>query len=225
MTKFYVYEHWRLDRDECFYVGNRAYWMHDRNLHHRAIQAKLSREGSAIEVLIVASGLSAEQACALEAERAAFWRSAGVDLANIMVPGPGGRMAHATASKERMSRVRSGKKRGPHLPEHRAKIAAALMGHPGSKAQTGRVRTDETKEKLRKAQFQPEIIAAWAERAKAGPAAMARRVLCLDDGKTYESASAAARAYGVAKSALIELCLGRKYRRSVGGRRFKYEDA
>lgn len=29
-TIFYVYEHWRLDRDECFYVGKgqrkKAYW-------------------------------------------------------------------------------------------------------------------------------------------------------------------------------------------------------
>lgn len=35
---YYVYEHWRLDKDECFYVGkgrgNRAYKMRDRNRFH-----------------------------------------------------------------------------------------------------------------------------------------------------------------------------------------------
>jgi hypothetical protein len=46
--------------------------------------------------------------------------------------------------------------------------------------------------------------------------------MCLEDGKLYESASAAARAYRVAKSALIELCLGDLRRHSVGGLHFKY---
>ena len=48
-NRFYVYEHWRLDRDECFYVGKgkkyRAYKMQDRNRYHAAIVGKLQREG------------------------------------------------------------------------------------------------------------------------------------------------------------------------------------
>jgi hypothetical protein len=42
------------------------------------------------------------------------------------------------------------------------------------------------------------------------------------DGFEYKSASEAARQYGVARSALIELCLKQKYRRTVGGFRFEY---
>jgi hypothetical protein len=94
MTIFYVYEHWRLDRDECFYVGKghggRAYNMSRRNKHHEAIRAKVHREGFAIEVRIVASNLSEEDAYNLEVERIAFWREAGVDLANMSVGGKGG---------------------------------------------------------------------------------------------------------------------------------------
>ena len=42
MGRFYVYEHWRPDRDECFYVGKgkggRANVMYGRNRHHEAVQ-------------------------------------------------------------------------------------------------------------------------------------------------------------------------------------------
>ena len=62
----------------------------------------------------------------------------------------------------------------------------------------------------------------WATFARLGPKAMARRVECVSDGKQYESASAAAREYNVAKSALIELCLGKNYRQTVGGLVFRY---
>ena len=90
---FYVYEHWRLDRDECFYVGKgragRAYSMKNRNRHHQAIVAKLSRIGSAIEVRMVATGLAEADAFALEVERISFWREAGVDLTNVTNGGEG----------------------------------------------------------------------------------------------------------------------------------------
>jgi hypothetical protein len=39
--------------------------------------------------------------------------------------------------------------------------------------------------------------------AHLGPAASSKKVICLDDGKIFSSASEAARIYGVAKSALI----------------------
>jgi hypothetical protein len=58
-----------------------------------------------------------------------------------------------------------------------------------------------------------------------GPKASSRKVVCIDDGNVFESASAAARHYRVAKSALIELCLGKNYRQKVGGLRFKYVEA
>lgn len=89
---FYVYEHWRLDTDTCFYVGkgsgDRAYRKKNRNSHWRNIVAKLERTGSAYEVRIVASGLTEEDSFNLERERIAFWRDI-VDLANITDGGTG----------------------------------------------------------------------------------------------------------------------------------------
>ena len=105
---FYVYEHWRLDRDECFYVGKgkgiRAYKMRDRNAHHRAIMGKLSREGSGMEVRMVATGLTEDEAFALERERIAFWRKAGVDLVNRTSGGQGtSGMRHSDETKAKLS--------------------------------------------------------------------------------------------------------------------------
>lgn len=62
----------------------------------------------------------------------------------------------------------------------------------------------------------------WARYRQLGPAASAKRVVCVDDGLIFESASAAARHYKVAKSALIELCLNDFRRKTVGGRVFRY---
>jgi hypothetical protein len=133
MASFYVYEHWRLDRDECFYVGkgikNRAYKMSDRNSHHRAILAKLSREGSGMEVRMVATGLTEDESFALEVERIAFWREAGVDLANYTKGGDG-------VSGLKMS------------DEAKAKMSAAKKGLPGRITMLGRKHSEETKAKM-----------------------------------------------------------------------------
>ena len=94
MPNCVLYEHWRLDRNECFYVGigktkSRPYDMKKRNRHHKAIVSKAFREGFAVEVRIVQSGMTWEDACAAEIERIKFWRSIGVDLANIASGGNG----------------------------------------------------------------------------------------------------------------------------------------
>ena len=58
---------------------------------------------------------------------------------------------------------------------------------------------------------------------RAGQATLGRPVVCIDDGKRYASASAAGRAYNISRSSIIELCLGKNGRQTVGGLRFKYE--
>jgi len=62
----------------------------------------------------------------------------------------------------------------------------------------------------------------WMKRSHLGPEASSKKVICLDDGGIFESASAAARHYKTAKSALIELCLKSPRRKTVAGRRFEY---
>jgi len=154
-SSFYVYEHWRLDRDECFYVGKgtgrRAYTRRGRNIHWKNIVAKLEHSGSGYEVRLVATGLNEQEAFALEKERVSFWRPL-VDLANKTEGGDGvsgllmseearrkisekakGRPGvksmlgkkHSEATRAKMSAAHKGR---PKSPEHAAKVGASRRG-------------------------------------------------------------------------------------------------
>ena len=127
---YYVYEHWRLDRDECFYVGKgrggRAYKMRDRNRFHTAITQKLQREGYAIDVKIVAFGLTEDEAFSLEKERISFWRAYGADLANATNGGDG--VSGLKMSEEARLKMRNAKLGKKQSPENIAKRIAPLIG-------------------------------------------------------------------------------------------------
>lgn len=92
--KFYVYEHWRTDKNECFYVGKgygrRAYNIkQSRNRFHRFIVDKLERIGASVEVRIVIKNLTEIQAFSEETKRIKFWKNDGSVLANLTEGGEG----------------------------------------------------------------------------------------------------------------------------------------
>lgn len=120
---YFVYEHWRPDKDLCFYVGKgktrRANVMYNRGRHHENIQKKLERKGMCVEVRLVASGLSEENAFALEIERIAFWRSVGVDLCNRTSGGEGA----SNPSDETRALMRAAKLGRKLTEEHKRKVA------------------------------------------------------------------------------------------------------
>lgn len=157
MTTYYVYEHWRMDRDECFYVGKgkggRAHDRNNRNTHWNNIVAKLERIGSGYEVRLVAVGLSEKEAFELEKARIARWRDVS-DLANMTDGGEGmsgykmpektrvkisvamkGKVPnrkgakHTAQAKAKMSKAKKGRSLSE---EHRKKLSAAMKGenHP-----------------------------------------------------------------------------------------------
>jgi len=154
MDYFYVYEHWRLDRDECFYVGKgrgrRAYDMkRNRNRMHRFIVDKMLREGFAVEVRIVAAGLSQKEAFNLEIERISFWKSQGIDICNILPGGLGGPTwtgkKHSEETKKKMSLAALGNtgRKGQKLSvDHREKLSSSQNGN---KKSLGYKHTDEEK--------------------------------------------------------------------------------
>lgn len=245
MTKFYVYEHWRLDRDECFYVGkgmkNRAYKMRDRNAHHQAIMAKLSREGSGMEVRMVATGLAEDEAFSLEIERIAFWREVGVDLANQTYGGEGV-TGLAAYNRKKVVCVPTGEEFAS------ASAAAIRFGFSASSiSDVCRGRSESAngikfiypdspeiakdsnlsaakrkKVKKPKSYFGSSTGFDVKGRKSTGPQKLSRPVICIDTGESFPSASEAARHFNVCKSSLIELCLGRNGRRAVGGLKFAY---
>lgn len=88
----YVYEHWRPDKNVCFYVGkgrdSRGLdFIKGRNQYHQAIIGKLYRLGLQVEVRIAGKDLSDADALKLEMERIAFY---GADnLSNLTFGGEG----------------------------------------------------------------------------------------------------------------------------------------
>lgn len=170
MNRFYVYEHWRLDRDECFYVGKgtrgRAYSRSSRNVHWQNIVVKLERTGFAYEVRIVASNLSEEEAFFLEQERIRFWRDL-VDLTNQTKGGEGtsgftfyhsdqtknkigkslvGRV-FSEETRQKMSIAQKGK---PLSKPHRERISCSLKGKPAHNK--GKALPSNTREKMASSQ-------------------------------------------------------------------------
>lgn len=131
-NRFYVYEHWRPDKDVCFWVGkgngDRAFRFR-RNFHYNNVVAKLGRLGMCVEVRMVASGLSEDTSLALEIERIAFWRSSGVALTNVTNGGEGtSGLKHSEKTRALLSLKLRGKKRGPLSEATRVKIGLAQKG-------------------------------------------------------------------------------------------------
>ena len=224
---FYVYEHWRLDRDECFYVGKgragRAYSMKNRNRHHQAIVAKLSRIGSAFEVKMVAAGLSEADAFALEIDRISFWREAGVDLTNMTDGGEGiSGLRHSDETKALWSAQRKGRA----VPEEgRLKRSAAMKGIPKSKehaANAGRMggiaRTGKKQNE--------EWVANRIKSIKANNPFFCNKfrkpVICTTNGMEFVSVSEAAKCFDLQKSYVSAVCRGK--RNNTKGLMFKFKE-
>ena len=169
----YVYEHWRPDKDEPFYVGKgrkrRANDMGGRSEHHKRVQRKLARLGMCVEVRLVAEGLTHNEALAFEIERIAFWKAAGVELVNRTPGGEGNvdplpetraKMRAAklgrTLTEEHKAKIRSATKAALSTPEMRdraSRKSREVMARPEVKAkhsasQKARVRTKEHYEKV-----------------------------------------------------------------------------
>ncbi len=110
---YYVYEHWRLDKDECFYVGKgkgrRAYEKSCRGNHWKSVVKYLNKIGSAYEIRMVKTGITEKEAFSLEIERISFWKSIGVNLTNKTNGGDGtSGMKHSEQAKAKMSADRIG---------------------------------------------------------------------------------------------------------------------
>lgn len=165
-NKFYVYEHWRPDKDLPFYVGkgkgSRAQSSVGRNKHYKNIVSKLMAMGMCIEVRMVECGMDEKSALALEVEKIASWKALGVKLVNITNGGEGtsGRIL-SEESKAKISRAASLSNKGRVFSaETRAKISAKHKGQvislshrmSISRANKTRVLSDESHARMSAAQ-------------------------------------------------------------------------
>jgi hypothetical protein len=135
---FYVYEHWRPDRDVCFYVGKgkgpRARNFGKRNPVYGTVIAELAALGMCVEVRMVASGLTEAEAFDVERARIKFWRSVGIELTN-RTDGGDGRSGFirplgirlSEAAKIKVSEARKGMK---FSDEHCERLSRQKIGRP-----------------------------------------------------------------------------------------------
>lgn len=139
---FLVYEHWRPDTGVCFYVGKgkrkRSRTFEHRNSRYGRIVSKLSRAGLVPIIKIVAQGMTETEAFALEVNRIAFWRAAGVEIANYTDggDGPSGHR-HSEATRDKIRKKAIGRVLSPET------IAKMVQ------SRTGRKHSDATIEKMR----------------------------------------------------------------------------
>lgn len=135
---FYVYEHWRLDKNVCFYVGKgkgkRAWDLKNmRNQHHRNITQKLMDNGFIVHVKIVADCLSEKESFELEKKVIAFY---GVEnLSNLTGGGDG----LQNVTDETRKKISESQKR---------RFANPLVRQQMSIARKGKMTSEETKKKL-----------------------------------------------------------------------------
>lgn len=134
------------------------------------------------------------------------------------------------AAKARIGAAHKGHKNyntKPMSEETRKKLSAAAKGKPVWI--TGVGHSAETRERMRAmrkaehARATPERQATQKALGKHLSDSLRKPIVCVTDGRLYESAAAAARYYGNSKAAVANVAKGRF--KSVGGRVFKYVQA
>lgn len=173
---YYVYEHWRPDKNIPFYVGkgkkNRAYRMTYRNARHVAVQKKLASLELSVEVKIVACDLSSDDAIAKEIELIANYRKLGIDIVNMTIGGdgiPGHKHSEETRENMRASALLANtddvrKKKSLALiglvksPEHRAKLSRSMVGNKRASGKRSMEFCQRMREALKGRKLSPEQI-------------------------------------------------------------------
>ena len=160
-NKFYVYEHWRSDKDLPFYVGKghgprAADMLNGRNDGHKVVQQELASISAQIKIKMVAELVDEKSAFLLERQRISFWREMGVPLVNLTIGGEGcSGYKHTPEEIAKCVAFHTGRKRSP---ETRERIAAKARGRPANLAVIAmlaalnrgkkRIFTDEHKAKI-----------------------------------------------------------------------------
>jgi hypothetical protein len=126
-----VYEHWRTDTNEPFYVGKgngrRAYEMKWRkNPYHERVVSFLKENGFEVKVKIFIDHLTEQQSFDIEQVRIAFWKSTGVKLTNCTNGGEG--ISGHKHTPEVCEIIRKRHTGVVCSPDRRAKISASTRG-------------------------------------------------------------------------------------------------
>jgi hypothetical protein len=161
---YYVYEHWRPDKDEPFYVGKgkgRRAWSLRRNRFHNFVMTELASLGLCAEVRLVVGELTAKQANLIEIERIALYRRAGIQLANIS-SGGSGFFNPSEEYRQRLGEISSKRTRTPewcaHIAEGVSRSYTPELRARKSITLSGRKVSSETCVKISKSKKNPSQV-------------------------------------------------------------------
>jgi hypothetical protein len=216
--KFCVYEHWRPDKNICFYVGKgtrkRAYSLtRKENPRYGRVVEKLLRSGLKVDVRIVGTDLTEEDAFKIEIDLIARHRTLGIELLNLTRGGEGS--SGCTRSEEFRQKIREfqtgrpkpsmrGKKLSddhkakiapigrPVSETTRAKISAAQKGKPRPEL-IGRKFSEETLERMRNRLFTDEHRKRISDAKKGKPKSPEHRAKLADAARAAHQRKIASR--------------------------------
>lgn len=213
MSKYYVYEYWRLDNNTCFYVGKgsrkRCYNIKQRNKHFKDILNKTE-----CAMVIVADNLTEEEAHQIECyliHSYVFEEGYGINckghktisgtpyLTNSTWGGEGSSGVVVTdETKKKISKAGKGRK---FSEETKQKM---------SKANKGRKFSEETRQKLSKAKLNKPLSETHRENIKKVVQGKdnpnSKKVICITTGKIFDYIREGARFYGIKDIGGISAC-------------------
>ena len=211
-----VYEHWRPDLNQCFYVGKGntrrpfAFSKRARTAAHHKVQEELRKAGLSIEVRVIRTTQSDAEAASLEVERIAFWRASGAPLVNMteggLVVSESCRVAHKAAC--------TGRKRAPFRPETIKKMSAKAVLREAERKASGYTVSDDARRKIGLATKRRIDAGELVRSDNAGRPK--QRVRCVSDGRTFDSIVDAARHYGVSSPSIMRRITGEPMLRKRG---------
>lgn len=192
MRKYYVYQHIRLDNNEVFYIGKGCRSRHVHKAHRNKYWKNIvNKVGFRAEKVI--QNLTNEEACQLEINLIAVYRSLGFCKANISSGGESGT---------------NGVK-----PWHAGKRLTKDHAYKCGKAFRGKKRPAHSK-------FMKEYYKTHPVPAKGKPAVNRQAVVCLNTGELFESMTIAANRLGITRQNISQNC--RKLIKKTKGYMFEY---
>ncbi len=127
---YVVYEHWRTDTNQPFYVGKgkagREKRLSQRGEWHKRVVNKVRHAGHDIEIRVVEKNLLPESAACFEKMRIAYWRAVKAPLVNATDGGDG--VPGYRYTPEQRANISASRKGQKLSEEHKAKLSLAMKG-------------------------------------------------------------------------------------------------
>ena len=213
---FYTYIHMKETTGEIFYVG-KGQGNRFKTTKSRSEYWKRTAKKYGVIVDIVAHGISEHEALLLEKKLIKIYGRKNLGTGNLvnLTDGGEGYSGYICTDETRRKLSEAGKGR-KHTEEHKQYMSEVM---------TGRLVSEDTKNKLRNYRLGKKLTE--EQRIKLRDSnSRSRKVMCIETGEIFKSASEAARCVGTDPSSICKACRGKKkYIRGFTWKYFEEENA